>query len=68
MGLDRKHCTPEDVVKLKHETRTTLSHAGLAKKVEFLGFSQQGAFGGVRWKTLDKQMYGVPFYLKKRQF
>jgi hypothetical protein len=28
-------CTPEVIARLKHETRTTLSYAGLVKRAEF---------------------------------
>jgi Zn-dependent peptidase ImmA (M78 family) len=63
-------CTPADLVRLKRETRTTLSYTGLAKRAEFLGFSNSGALAGVKWKKLEEEIYGVPFYklLRARRF
>src|SRR6266852_2433820 len=41
LGVTAGSCTPQDLVALKRETKTTLSYAGLAKRAEFLGFAQQ---------------------------
>jgi Zn-dependent peptidase ImmA (M78 family) len=62
MGVMSGKCSPEDLVRLKHETRTTLSYTGLAKRAEFLGFGSSGAFAGTGWKRLEEKMYGVPLY------
>lgn len=69
-GVGFGRCRPEDLVRLKRETRTTLSYAGLSKRAEFLGFSSSGALIGVRWKKLEEQLYGVPLYkrLRARRF
>ena len=55
-------CTPEVLVRLKRETCTTLSYAGLAKRALFLGFAAAGSLDGIRWKKLEEQIFGVPFY------
>ena len=60
-GVTPGACTPEHLVRLKHETRTTLSYQGLAKRAEFLGLAPPNAFRGVQFKTLEEQMYGKPF-------
>jgi hypothetical protein len=65
-GVGRAQCKPGDLVRLKRETRTTLSYAGLAKRAEFLGFSNTGALAGVRWKKLEEDIYGIPFYRRFR--
>lgn len=62
MGAQRGTCTPEILVRLKHETQTTLSYAGLAKRAEFMGFSEPGSLGGVKWRKLEEQIYGPPIY------
>jgi Zn-dependent peptidase ImmA (M78 family) len=62
MGVQRGTCTPEILVRLKHETQTTLSYAGLAKRSEFMGFSQPGSLARVKWKKLEEQIYGPPIY------
>jgi hypothetical protein len=59
-------CRPEDLVRLKKETRTTLSYTGLSKRAEFLGFSNSGALAGVKWKKLEEEIFGVPFYKQFR--
>jgi hypothetical protein len=65
-----EQCTPADLVRLKRETRTTLSYTGLAKRAEFLGFCKSGAFVGIKWKKIEEEMYGLPFYkqLRARRF
>ncbi len=62
MGIKPGECTPEALVRLKHETRTTLSYAGLSKRAEFMGFAEVGSLGRVKWKKLEEKLYGVPLY------
>lgn len=59
-------CTAEDIVRLKNNTRTTLSYEGLKKRATLLHFAEKGSLDGVKWKLLEKKMYGVPSYLIKR--
>lgn len=69
MGVGAGTCSPEAVVRLKHETRTTLSYAGLAKRAVFLGLAPVGTLDRVAWKKLEEQIYGEPLYktLKRRR-
>lgn len=67
MGVNYGSCKPENLVRLKHETRTTLSYMGLVKRTEFLGFAAKGAFKSVRFQKLEEQIYGVPFYKRIRR-
>lgn len=60
--VDGRTCVPEDIVRLKHDTGTTLSYAGLAKRAEFLRLAPQGAFAKVRWKALEEAIFGEPSY------
>jgi Zn-dependent peptidase ImmA (M78 family) len=62
LGVARGKCTPELLVRLKHETATTMSYAGLAKRAEYLGFASRAGFARVKWKTLEEQIYGEPVY------
>jgi len=66
MGVLPGSCIPETLVHLKTRTRTTLSYAGLAKKAEFLGLACQGTFNGVKWRMLERKLYGEPIYAKSR--
>jgi hypothetical protein len=61
-GIVAGNCTAEDIVRLKRETRTTLSHTGLAKRAMFLEFAAAGSLDDVRWKKLEEKMFGEPIY------
>jgi Zn-dependent peptidase ImmA (M78 family) len=65
-GIAVNCCTAEDIVKLKHETRTTLSYEGLKKRATYLHFAREGALDNVKWILLEREMYGVPFYLTQK--
>lgn len=61
-GVAEGECTPEVLIRLKHETQTTLSYAGLAKRAEFLKFAPHDSLAGVKWKKLEEELYGEPIY------
>jgi len=65
MGVAKGACTARDLVVLKHETRTTLSYAGIAKRAAFLGFAPAGSLTKVGWKKLEEDVYGLPFYKQR---
>ena len=53
--VGRNQCIPEMLVQIKHQTRTTLSYAGLAKKAERLGFAPAHSLTNVKtWRKLEK--------------
>lgn len=58
-------CTPETVVKLKHETQTTLSHTGLALRATRLGYALAGVLDNVQWNNLRDSLY--PEYTRWRR-
>lgn len=62
MGIDVNKCTPEVLVSLKRETKTTLSYAGLAKRAEQLGFAPRDSLAKIKWKKLEEKIYGEPLY------
>lgn len=64
MGIEEGRCTPEILVRLKHNQKATLSYAALTKKAKFLGFANSQAFGGVKWRQLEEQLLGEPVYKK----
>jgi Zn-dependent peptidase ImmA (M78 family) len=66
MGVEKGGCTAEVIVRVKHETRTTLSYAGLAKKAEWLKFADHGLLPTSGWKSLDEKIYGIPVYKRRR--
>jgi Zn-dependent peptidase ImmA (M78 family) len=61
-GIAKGECTPEDIVRLKRETRTTLSYAGLAKRAMFHQFCEAGSLDRVFWKKLEEKLFGEPVY------
>jgi Zn-dependent peptidase ImmA (M78 family) len=65
MGVMQGSCTAQHLVKLKRETQTTLSYAGLAKRAEFLGLAPQKLLAKVAWKKLEESIYGVPIYKQR---
>jgi len=67
IGATRGRCTAEMIVKLKQETRTTLSYTGLAKRAEFMRFAAAGSLAKVAWKKLEEKLYGVPPYRRFRR-
>ncbi len=60
-GVSPGTCTAEHLVRLKHETRTTLSYQGLAKRADFMKLAAAGTFNGVQFTKLEERIYGKPF-------
>lgn len=61
-GIGRGCCTPEMIVRLKRETRTTLSYQGLVLRANFFHFAEPGALDRIQWKKLEEEIYGEPPY------
>lgn len=64
-SIGKGQCSPEDVVRLKHETGTTLSHAALSIRASRLGYALPNTFNGVQWNNLRDRLY--PEYLAFRR-
>lgn len=62
MGVTQGNCNPANLVRLKRQTQTTLSYAGLAKRAEFLDFAPSGSFAKVKWHKVEEEIYGEPTY------
>lgn len=62
MQIHPGSCTAEHIVRLKHDTRTTLSFTALAKRAAWLAYAVPGRLDNVRWRKLDEQIYGEPLY------
>jgi hypothetical protein len=65
MGVQPGRCSPEDIVRLRCTSHTTLSYAGLAKRAVFLDYASASSLEGVKWVKLEEQIYGVPFYRRR---
>ena len=54
MGIRMNQCLPKDLVKLKRQTRTTLSYAGMAIKAERLGFAPSHSLTTIKtWRRIE---------------
>jgi hypothetical protein len=61
-GVRLGGCTQEDLVRLKHDTETPLSHASLRKRACFLGFGEERSLPMTGWNSLRDRLYGPPVY------
>jgi Zn-dependent peptidase ImmA (M78 family) len=62
MGVEQGQCAAATIVRLKHETATTMSYAALAKRAEYLRFAPEGSLQAVKWTKLAEKIYGEPLY------
>lgn len=60
--IRRGECDAAAIVRLKHDTATTLSYTSLAKRATLFGYAPDGALEQVRWCQLEEEMYGEPLY------
>jgi Zn-dependent peptidase ImmA (M78 family) len=67
-GTGKGQCTPETIVRLKHDTGTTLSHGSLAKRATFLKYADVGVLDNARWFKLDEAIYGEPVYKQIQRY
>jgi len=61
-GIARGACDAAAIVRLKHETKTTLSYASLSKRATFFGFAPPASLDRISWHKLEEAMYGEPLY------
>jgi len=65
LAIEKGTCTAEQIVRIKHETKTTLSHLGLAIRAYRLGYASLGALDGISWNNLRDRMYPEYVAFKK---
>lgn len=61
-GLQVSCWTPEDVVEFKRMCSAKVSYTFICKRLGRFGLIEPRQFDGVKFKKLEEQMYGVPFY------
>ncbi|MDX6612861.1 MAG: hypothetical protein QOD75_2047 [Blastocatellia bacterium] len=61
-GIGMGDCTAEVIVRLKHETKTTLSYQGLVKRAYFHQFAAPGVLDGIQFAKLEERVFGTPIY------
>ena len=62
MGIRTNQCLPKNLIRLKRQTGTTLSYAGLAIKAERLGFAPAHSVTTIKtWRRLEA-LYATPIH------
>jgi hypothetical protein len=56
----------DDVVRLKKGCKAKVSYRFLCKRLERLGLVPRGHFDGVQFQKLEDQIFGIPFYRRRR--
>jgi Zn-dependent peptidase ImmA (M78 family) len=51
-----------DIVRLKHESETTLSYTSIRKRAEWLHYIPKGSYLRTLWRKLEEQIFGPPVY------
>ena len=66
MGVRTNQCLPKNLIRLKRQTGTTLSYAGLAIKAERLGFAPSHSVTTIKtWRRLEA-LYNPPVQRARR--
>ena len=65
-GVRKGGCTQQDLVRLKHDSGTSLSYAGLRKRAINFGYADD-TMPTAGWKKIEADLYGVPIYLQYRK-
>jgi Zn-dependent peptidase ImmA (M78 family) len=55
----------EDVVQLKRNCKAKVSYQFLTKRLERLGVISLGQFRDIKFKNLEDQLYGIPYYRQR---
>ena len=55
-----------DVVDVKRNCNAKVSYRFICKRLERLGLVTPGQFNGVQFQKLEDEIYGVPFYRRRR--
>jgi Zn-dependent peptidase ImmA (M78 family) len=56
----------EYVVQFKRGCKAKVSYTFICKRLEWFGLIDPGRFAGTRFQKLEEQMFGVPFYRRRR--
>lgn len=54
------------IVEIKRSCKAKVSYQFIRKRLERLGHISPGQFNGIQFKNLEDQIYGVPFYRRRR--
>jgi Zn-dependent peptidase ImmA (M78 family) len=57
---------PSDVVEFKRSCKAKVSYRFICKRLERLGRISPGQFDDIQFQKLEREIHGVPFYLRRR--
>ena len=58
-------CLPEEIISFKRSITLPISYKFLQKRLEFFNFISKGQYKNVKFQKLERDLYGIPFYLRK---
>lgn len=62
LGITKDNCKETSVLKIKHVTSAPISYRFIVKRLERFRFIPLGTFKDTKFKKLEEEVYGVPFY------
>lgn len=65
-GITRVNCTAENVINFKRAIKIPVSYMFIKKRLEWFKLIDKGSMNNVKFQTLEREMYGLPFYLRNR--
>jgi len=57
---------PSDVVDIRRSCKAKVSYRFICKRLERMGLILPGHFDGVQFQKVEDDLYGVPFYRRRR--
>ena len=62
LGITSHTCTAETIVRFKRQCPACVSFKFLVKRFEWLGLCPKGAYDKIRFRKLEQEVFGTPFY------
>ena len=59
-------CSPTDIVYFKRRLCLPISYKFLQKRLEWFNFIGKGQYKDIKFQKLEREIFGVPFYLRNR--
>lgn len=61
-------CSPKQIVNFKRKLTIPISYQFLCKRLEWFGFISKGQYNDIKFQKLERDLYGIPFYLRKSNY
>lgn len=66
-GLKQKSCAPEHIVRFKRQISVPVSYTFIRKRLEWFKIIERGEFSNIKFRNLEYELFGVPYYLRRRR-